>query len=258
MCLTGNYFEHGIYKLHGFASEYPVSDTNFIVKVPKELKDVAVLLEPLSIAEKAVSQSFKIQGRMAWQPKKALVIGAGPLGLLATMILRLRGLEVYAADIRDKESLKAEIVRSVEATYINVRETPINTLGKDFDIVFEATGRVESALESLNLLGQNSVTCILGIYREKKACQEFGHVLTNMVLGNRLMFGSVNSNKSHFEMGIKDMLEIKSKYGKVLNRLITKKLKLTDFEQAFKPRGEDIKSVISFNNLLPTQDISRV
>ena len=246
MCLTGNYFEHGIYRLHGFASEKAVSDADFLVKIPPKLEDVAVLLEPLSIAEKAVSQSFKIQQRIKWQPKKAFIVGAGPLGLLATMILRLKGIQVYAAATRKKESLKAEIVRSVGGIYVNVRETPIETLQEKFDIVIEATGRVEPALETLNLLGPNSVVCFLGVYREKKACEEFGKVLTNMVLGNRLMFGSVSSNKTHFEMGITDMLEIRNQYRNVLDRLITKRLYPTDFEQAFNPEKEDIKTVICF------------
>ena len=246
MCLTGNYFEHGVYKLHGFASEYAISDAEFLVKIPKELEDVAVLLEPLSIAEKAVTQSFSIQERMVWEPKKAFVVGAGPLGLLATMILRLAGFKVYAAATREKESLKAKIVGSVGGTYINVRETPIGALEEKFDLVIEATGRVEAALEVLNLLGPNSVLCFLGVYRERKACKEFGKVLTTMVLGNRLMFGSVSSNKSHFEMGIKDMFEIKRRYGNVLNKLITKKLHPTDFKQAFKSEREDIKTVIYF------------
>ena len=246
MCLTGNYFEHGIYRLHGFASEYSLCDANFLVKIPPELKAVAVLLEPLSIAEKAVSQSFKIQERMTWEPRRAFVAGAGPLGLLATMILRLRGLDVYSAATREKESPKAEIVRNVGGTYLNVRETPIKTLEQKFDIVLEATGRVEVALEALNLLGPNGVLCVLGIYREKMACQEFGNVLTSMVLGNRLIFGSVSSNKDHFEMGTRDMNEIKRRYGDILNRLITKRLSPTDFEQAFRPKREDIKTIICF------------
>ena len=246
MCLTGNYFEHGIYRLHGFASEYAVSDSDFLVKIPKELEDVAVLLEPLSIAEKAVAQSFKIQQRAQWKPEKAFIVGAGPLGLLATMVLRLKGLEVYTAATRKKESLKAEIVRSVGGKYINVRETPIETLEEKFDIVIEATGRVEPALETLNVLGPNSVMCFLGVYRERKACQEFGKVLTNVVLGNRLMFGSVSSNKKHFEMGIKDVLEIRRQYGNALDKLITKTRYPTDFEQAFNPEKEDIKTIICF------------
>lgn len=246
MCSTGNYFEHGIYKLHGFASEYVVSDSNFLVKIPTELADVAVLLEPLSIAEKAIYQSFKIQERMLWKPKKALIVGAGGLGLLVTMILRLKGLEVYASATKEKESLKAKIVHSVGGKYINVRETPLETLEEKFDLVIEATGRVEPALEALKLLDPNGVICLLGIYREKKACQEFGKVLTNMVLGNRLILGSVSSNKNHFEMGIKSMLEIRKRYGNVLNRLITKKMAPSDFEKAFKWEQGDIKTMICF------------
>ena len=246
MCLTGNYFEHGIHRLHGFASEYAVSDADFMVKVPEELEEVAVLLEPLSIAEKAVSQTFKIQERMNFPPQKAFVAGAGPLGLLATMVLRLRGLEVHVAATRAKESLKARTVKSVGGKYVNVRETPIGTLEERFDIVLEATGRVDVALESLNLLGPNSVLCVIGIYREEKACQEFGKVLTNMVLGNRLMFGSVSSNKSHFEMGIEDMKAIRKRFGDVLSRLITKKLSPEEFGQAFQPGREDIKTTICF------------
>jgi threonine dehydrogenase-like Zn-dependent dehydrogenase len=246
MCLTGNYFEHGIYKLHGFASEYAVSDAKFLIMVPPELKELAVLLEPLSIAEKAVTQSFKIQERMTWRPEKAFVVGAGTLGLLATMILRLRGLRVYTAATRERESHKARIVRSVGGTYVNVKETPIDALEERFDLVIEATGRVEAALKALDTLGPNGVMCLLGIYRERKACKEFGKVLTTMVLGNRLMFGSVSSNKSHFEKGLKDMVEIKRRYGNVLNRLITKKLYLPDFEQAFKSEKEEVKTVIYF------------
>lgn len=107
-------------------------------------------------------------------------------------------------------------------------------------------GRVEAALEALNLLGPNSVMCFLGVYREKKACEKFCKVLTLVVLGNRLMFGSVSSNKSHFKMGIKDMFEIRRRYKNELNRLITKKLYLADFKQPFNSGREDIKNIIYF------------
>ena len=48
MCPQGDYFEHGILNLHSFASDFALSDADFLVKIPYELKDVAVLLEPLS------------------------------------------------------------------------------------------------------------------------------------------------------------------------------------------------------------------
>ncbi len=125
------------------------------------------------------------------------------------------------------------------------REAELSKLGIYF-VDCGTSGGAEAALETLNLLGPNSVMCSLGVYCEKRACEEFGKVLTTMVLGNRLMFGSVSSNKSHFEMGIKDMLEMQRRYRNVLNKLITKRLYPTDFKQAFKSEREDIKTVIYF------------
>lgn len=246
MCPQGDYFEHGILKLHGFASEYALSDANFLVKIPPELKDAAVLLEPLSVAEKAVEQVFLVQKRMTWMPKRAFVLGAGPLGLLVAMLLRLRGLEVYCAATRPKDSLKAQIVQSIGATYVSTSETPFRSVPGKFDLVVEATGSVGVAIESLYLLGSSGVLCFLGVYREKEACQDFGKVLTNMVLGNRLMLGSVSSDKRHFEMGLKSMMEIRLAYGDVLNRMINQRLTLADFKSAFSPDKEEIKKVICF------------
>jgi threonine dehydrogenase-like Zn-dependent dehydrogenase len=184
---------------------------------------------------------------MMWKPTKAFVAGAGPLGLLATIILRLRGLEVYTVATRTRESLKAQIVESVGGNYVNVLETPIRDIQEKFDVVLEATGRVDITLESLELMGENSVLCVLGIYREMRACQEFGKVLTNMVLGNRLMFGSVSSNKTHFERGIQDMKDVRKEFGRVLGRILTKRLELEEFKQAFEPERENIKTMICFN-----------
>ena len=246
MCVTGDYLEHGIIKLHGFASEYAVSDAEFLIKLPNELQENGVLLEPLSVAEKAISQVLKIQKRMLWKPRTAFVLGAGPLGLLATMVLRLKGFEVYCAATRSKDSIKAVIVHEVGATYVDTTETSLNSIENKFDLIIEATGNVKVAIESLCLLDSNGVLCFLGVYRDKIACEDFGKVLTKMVLGNRLIFGSVSSNRSHFEAGIQDMLEIRKRYGDVLNKMITSKLKVSDFNNAFFPGREEIKTVIYF------------
>jgi threonine dehydrogenase-like Zn-dependent dehydrogenase len=247
MCLTGNYYEHGIYRLHGFASEYALSEANYLIKIPEELANVAILLEPLSIAEKAIIQTLKIQERLDWKPKNVLINGAGPLGLLTAIILALRRFRVYVAATRKTESLKGKIVQSIGGSYINVKETPINSLDIDFDLIIEATGRVDVALKNFALLNRNSIMCILGIYHEQKACQEFGKFLTNMTLGNRLVFGSVSSNKNHFKMGIKDMYRTNQQYGPLLQKLITQSLELEEFAQSFKPERENIKTIINFN-----------
>src|SRR5439155_948363 len=151
MCLTGHYKEHGIKGLHGFCSEYSVSDINFLVPVPAELSDVAVLLEPTSVAGKGVFQSFKIQERMIWKPQRALVLGTGPVGLLTVLLLRIRGLDVTAVATRPKDSLKARIVEKIGGTYVNANDQSITSLGK-FDLILEETGVASLAAEAQGLL----------------------------------------------------------------------------------------------------------
>ncbi|MFQ5998984.1 MAG: glucose 1-dehydrogenase, partial [Candidatus Bathyarchaeia archaeon] len=183
MCLTGNYKEHGIKGLHGFAAEYAVTDANFLVKIPQELEHVGVLLEPISIAEKAVLQTYRIQERMLWKPKRALVLGVGPLGLIATYLLRLKGLQVFSVARRSRESLKAKLVERAGAIYVNSKEQSLESLGK-FDIVLEITGAPSLAMEGQELLNPNGVMCMIGIYTSKEISKDIGQLYTSLVLGN--------------------------------------------------------------------------
>lgn len=246
MCLTGHYFEHGIYKLHGFASELALSDSNYLVKVPPELADVAVLLEPTSIVEKATYQINQIQKRMAWEPKTALMLGAGPIGQLGTFLLRLRGLEVFTMARRPKDDLKARLVDAVGAQYVDATQTSLETLGKTFDIIIEGTGNASVALDAMNHLSTNGVLCLLGVYNASQSTFQFGDLLREMVLRNKLLFGSVNANKRYFEMGLIDFRQVKQRFGDVLSRMFTQVLKPEEFKQAFDPQPEDIKTVINF------------
>jgi len=245
MCLTGHYFEHGIYKLHGFASEAAVSDANYLVKIPRELADVAVLLEPTSIVEKAISQIYEIQRRMQWNPKTALMLGAGPIGQLGTMLLRLRELEVFVVARRPKEDLKARLVESTGAHYINSMETPIDSLSENFDIIIEGTGYAPIAMESINQLATNGVLCYLGVYGPSQLAFKTDY-LKEMVLRNKLTFGSVNANKRYFELGLIDLQKIKAKFGNLLSNLITSSLKPEEFQRAFLPDEAEIKTIIDF------------
>jgi threonine dehydrogenase-like Zn-dependent dehydrogenase len=246
MCLTGQYKEHGIKSLHGFCSEYSVSDLNYLVTVPRELSDVAVLLEPTSVAEKGIVQTFKIQERMIWKPKGALVLGTGPVGLLTAMLLRLRGLDVTAVATRPKDSLKARTVEKIGGTYVNVNDQPITSLGK-FDLIMEETGVASLAAEAQGLLNNNGVLCLLGIYRPNLATQDIGHSYDDIVLGNKITFGSVNANKRYFLSGIQDFRIIQQKFPGVLNSMLTKRVGPSDYSQAYNPTKDDIKSVIDFD-----------
>lgn len=247
MCLTGHYYEHGIYKLHGFASELAVSDSNYLVKISNELDDVAVLLEPMSIVEKSISQIYHIQNRMIWEPKTALMLGAGPIGQLGTLLLRLRGLDVFTMARRPKSDLKAQLVEAAGATYVNAKETTLQALGKKFDIIIEGTGNASVAMDAMKNLATNGVLCYLGVYGPSQLTSEVGDLLREAVLRNKVFFGSVNANKRYFEMGLKDFQAIKRKFGKALSRLFTSTLKPEDYEEAFKPGPSDIKTVIDFS-----------
>ena len=248
MCLTGQYKEHGIKGLHGFCSEYSVSDLNYLVRIPAELSDVAILLEPTSVAEKGVFQSFKIQDRMIWKPQKALVLGTGPVGLLTVLLLRLRGLDVTAVATRPKDSLKARLVEKIGGTYVNGTDQPISGLGR-FDLILEETGVASLAAEAQGLLNNNGVLCLLGIYRPNLATQDIGHSYDDIVLGNKITFGSVNANKRYFVSGIQDFKTIQQKFPGVLKSMFTKTVGPSNYSQAYSPTKDDIKSVIDFQKL---------
>lgn len=205
------YFERGINLLHGFLTEYFVDDAEFIVRMPQGLKHLHVLAEPMSCAAKAVEQAFEAQKRLqVWEPRIAFVTGAGQIGLLATLILRLRGLQVYTMARSAKEdNLKAEIVEAYGATYISTAETTLDeiaaSVGKP-DLIVEATGSSAVAFEAMQVLGHNGAivwTSITGGQRTVEVPSDL--VNLHWVLGNKLLLGSVNANFRHFESGIADL-----------------------------------------------------
>jgi glucose 1-dehydrogenase len=117
------YYERGINLRHGMLTEYYVDDPEYVVKVPAGLAAVAVIIEPVSVPEKGIIQAYEIQRRLrVWRPRKAAVLGTGTIGLLAAMILRLRGLEVYAFGRRLRPYTNADLVEALGARYVNTTE----------------------------------------------------------------------------------------------------------------------------------------
>src|SRR5215467_2990427 len=144
MTTDDTYFERGINLRHGFLTEYYVDDAEFIVKVPQGLKEVGVLLEPMTVVEKGIHQAYEIQRRLrVWRPRRAAVMGAGTIGLLATLALRLRGLEVTTFGLTRKPFLNAELIEALGARYVITADVPILDGARKFgpfDVIFEATG----------------------------------------------------------------------------------------------------------------------
>jgi threonine dehydrogenase-like Zn-dependent dehydrogenase len=227
------YYERGINLLHGFLTEYYVDDCEYIVRVPQGLKHLHVLMEPMSCAAKAVQQAYEVQRRLkVWRPQRAFVMGAGQIGLLGTLILRLRGLDVYTVARRPKPRLNAEIVEGLGARYVSTQHTSIEQLVKDVgkpDIILEATGNSEMAFRSMEYLGLNGVLVWHSVTGGKtQTTVPSDRINLEFVLGNKLLLGSVNANRGHFEAGISDLALGESMYPGVIGKILTHPLRGLD------------------------------
>lgn len=224
------YYERGINLLHGFLTEYYVDDAEYIVKIPQKLKDVAVLLEPFTIAQKGLAQAYEIQQRLrVWRPRKAAVMGAGSIGLLATLALRLRGLDVTTFALARKPNLNAELVEAIGGRYISTTDLPILDGGKmygPFDLIFEATGYSPVIFESMQALAKNGLLVLSSVTGgDRKTEVPSDKINLEFVLGNRAMVGTVNASREHFEAGVSDMALAEAEYTGWLSRLLTHRVK---------------------------------
>jgi len=220
------YYERGINLLHGYLTEYFVDHDEYIVKIPQGLKHLHVLMEPMSCAAKAVHQAYEVQRRMrVWRPKTAFVMGVGQIGLLATLVLKLRGLDVYAFARSKSGTLSSKIVEGLQANYVSTSETSVDEVVKKVgkaDLILDATGSSHIAFDSMKALGHNGVlvwTSITGADRKHEVPSD--KINIDWVLGNKLLLGSVNANREHFEMGIKDLAMGEMTYPGVIGQILT-------------------------------------
>ena len=220
------YYERGINLLHGYLTEYFVDHEDYVVRVPKGLKNLHVLMEPMSCAAKAIQQAFEAQRRMkVWNPKRAFVLGAGQIGLLATLILRLRGIEVFTLARAAGPHLKSSIVEGMEATYIPTSQTSLSELTKRVgkaDLIIDATGSSAIAFSAMESLGHNGVLVWTSITGGKvNTTVPSDKINIEWVLGNKLLVGSVNANREHFESGIRDLALGEVMFPNVLSKILT-------------------------------------
>lgn len=237
MTTDDTYFERGINLRHGYLTEYFVDDPEYIVKVPSGLKDVAVLTEPMSVAEKGIIQAYEIQRRLKiWRPRKAAVMGSGTLGLLATMILRLRGLEVVTFGRTPAPFLNSTLAEELGARYVSTKSTSLKEAAKmygPFDLIFEGTGSSSVVFEAAEILGKNGVLILASITGAGKKLEiPADKINLDFVLGNKVMFGTVNANREYFEAGVKDLAQCKAQFSGWTNKLLTNRVDgLENFQQ---------------------------
>jgi threonine dehydrogenase-like Zn-dependent dehydrogenase len=239
MTTDSEYFERGINLRHGYLTEYYVEDEQFIVKVPKGLKDVGVLLEPMTVAQKGITQAYEIQRRLkVWRPRAAAVMGTGTLGLLASLVLRLRGLDVTAFGRTPTPYLNARLLDAIGARYVNTAErsiTEVAAASGPYDLIFEGTGSSAVVFESLQAVAKNGVLVLTSITGGNKRLEvPADRINLEFVLGNKVMVGSVNASRENFETGVRDMSQAEAEYPGWLRQLLTHPVRgLERYEELF-------------------------
>jgi threonine dehydrogenase-like Zn-dependent dehydrogenase len=220
------YYERGINLCHGYLTETFVDDAEYIVKVPQNLRHLGVLAEPASVCAKAIQQAFLAQDRLqVWRPRRAFVMGAGQIGLLATMMLKLRAMEVYTIATTPGPHRKSEIAEAYGATYISTKQTPLPDLVKKVgkpDLIFEATGNAEACFRAMEVLAHNGALIWTSITGGKhEITLDAATINLEWVLGNKLLVSSVNGNRHHFELGLQALSHGELTYPGVTERILT-------------------------------------
>jgi glucose 1-dehydrogenase len=230
MTTDDTYFERGINLQHGFLTEYVVDEPEYIIRVPEKLKEVGVLMEPMSVAQKAIEQAYRIQQRLrVWKPRHAAVLGAGTLGLLASLVLRLRGLDVTTFGNTMPPFLNSGLIEELGVRYVSTEETSLTDASAKygpFDLILEGTGYSPLVFEAMNVLAKNGVLAMVSVTGGSRQLEvPADKINLGFVLGNKVAFGSVNANREYFESGVKDLATAELQYPGWLNKLLTHPVK---------------------------------
>jgi threonine dehydrogenase-like Zn-dependent dehydrogenase len=247
-CQTGDYTERGITGLHGFACEAVREDPAQLIAVPRSLGRVGVLAEPASICARALRHARAIGTRQPWAPRRALIIGAGAIGVLATYMLRLEGSEVWTAARGPAGDARAELIGASGARYVSTKKEPLTALREEvggFDLVVEAAGNAEVMHGVLGLLGRNGVGCLLGLDAHAREIPVDSTVVAvDTVLENRVLFGSVNAHRQDWETAVSQLDELRRRLPEPLEAMVGLRVPPDRFAEAFGYRG--VKATLRF------------
>lgn len=248
LCGSGKYTERGIMKRHGFMSEFYSELPLYLQKILPEVEEIGVLLEPMSVVEKGIDHSFALQQRMKWKPRTAVVLGAGPVGMLAAAILRNRGLQTVVVGREPATDFRVKLVERMEGEYVSVSETPLSELPsrlEQIDIVIEATGSARVVFDSMRILSPNAVLCLLSVTGGHNRMETpVDEINQHLVLRNNVVFGSVNANPRHFKMGAFEFVDIERKWPGLLKQIITTRLPWSDFKSWFDGKVPGVKTTL--------------
>ncbi len=264
-CITSDYTERGIKGEHGFMTEYVVDHERYMHVVPPELRDVAVLTEPLTIAEKARDQIRQIARRLRWLipdipedtpqdtrrlPLTAVVLGAGPVGLLGAMTLMVAGCETFVYALAPAPNPNSNIVEAIGGKYFSQGKVPVEeqtALFGHIHLIYEATGVSRLAFEAWKLLGPNSAFIFTGVPSLKGPTEvDTDLLMRNIVLKNQVVFGTVNASSENFDEAIRDIGVFHRRWPQALGALITSRTAPEEAPGVLLGNIGGIKNVITF------------
>jgi threonine dehydrogenase-like Zn-dependent dehydrogenase len=243
MCRNGQYTERGIKEIDGFMSERWRIEPTYAMKIDPSLGLLGVLLEPATVVTKAWEQVVMVAQRAFWEPQTALITGAGPIGLLAALVVRQHGLDVHVLDRADSGP-KPALVRALGATY---HTGTVAGIGFQPDVIVECTGVGQLIADSIRTIAPGGVVCLTGVGSGGRTVGlATADAATNIVLRNNVVVGSVNANKRHWYKAGQVLARADRAW---LARLVTRSVPPEDFMRALRREPEDIKVVIQFAQL---------
>ena len=261
-CFTGDFKECGIKEAHGFMAQFVVDDEKYMNPVPRELLDAAVLVEPLTIAEKAMIQVWDMQQRLPWgcpvvpgkaaaHCHRAVVLGAGPVGLLGAMALVNAEFDTYVYAREPVPNPKADVLKLIGAKYLSAETHSLDDLAEEvgnIDLVYEATGASRLAFDMIKHLGTNGIFIFTGVPGRKGPVEiDTDLMMRNLVLKNQVVFGTVNAGRDAFEASIRDVGVFSKRWPEAVKSLITGRYPIDAYSDLLLGRSGGIKNVITLN-----------
>jgi glucose 1-dehydrogenase len=261
-CFTGDFKERGIKEAHGFMAQFVVDHEKYMNPVPKELRNVAVLVEPLTIAEKALTQVWQVQQRLPWNCsvtpgkaaaycRRAVVLGAGPVGLLGAMALVNYEFDTYVYSREPAPNTKSELLESIGAHYISAEKISPEMLPQqigNIDLVYEAIGASSLSFEMIKHLGTNGIFIFTGVPGRKGPIEvDTDLVMRNLVLKNQVVFGTVNAGRDSFENSIRDVGIFAKRWPASVQSLVSGRFPMDAYGDLLLGRAGGIKNIIQQN-----------
>ena len=253
-CEWHQYSERGIERIHGYMAERWVEHERYLIAVPAELGDLGVLIEPMTIAEKALRQALSIQQRIAeWRPRQALVYGSGPIGLLSTLLCRVHDIPVMVLGRKPVDCPAARIIQAAGGEYRSITGTTPFDAVRDLppiNFIIECTGQSEPLFIAMQLLANNGVLAALSVTSDGGSLTIPADAINlSFMLGNKVLVGCVNAHRDDFLAAADDLVKIERRWPGLAGQIITHRYRAEDsVERIGKPETGTLKAVLAFDH----------